>query len=371
MIRAYNPILHFEYKDGEPISGGWLYTFVAGTNTPVATYANAEGTAMNPTQILLNDRGECSVFLDPDVNYKFRVMTPDKMDVVQEADNVNALCEKGSAGAVGPRGPQGPKGEKGDKGDTGATGPQGPKGETGATGPKGDKGDNGDNGTPGPKGQKGDTGATGPQGPKGDTGEQGPKGDKGDTGATGLQGPKGDTGEQGPKGDKGDKGDTGATGPQGPKGDKGDKGDAGTISYCHVSGGANDLPINKTDYIVLSMPSNIVTKSDDITNGSAWLSIPCGVWAISFTVSIMNTVVSDTMDELSVSILDNTGNVAITGRAHVVYYDSSLTNDVRFDFPTTIFKIDTSKSIGVCAIVVNGTGTYYARTRCVDIFKIR
>lgn len=119
-VRAYNPVLHFEDDKGHPLAGGWLYTFIAGTNTPVATAKNESGSSMNPVKILLDSRGECEAWLDPSVKYKFEVwnsnMTwhqvkdnisapgvvsmPDTKDVVVEGDGILTFVAKTEVGGV-------------------------------------------------------------------------------------------------------------------------------------------------------------------------------------------------------------------------------------------------------------------------------
>ena len=66
-VRAYNPVLQFEDVKGHPLANGWLYTFIAGTNTPIATAKNESGSSMNPVKINLDSRGECEAWLDPSI----------------------------------------------------------------------------------------------------------------------------------------------------------------------------------------------------------------------------------------------------------------------------------------------------------------
>jgi parallel beta-helix repeat protein len=47
---------------GLPLVGGMLYTYDAGTNTPRATYADAAGTTPNTNPVILDARGEATVF---------------------------------------------------------------------------------------------------------------------------------------------------------------------------------------------------------------------------------------------------------------------------------------------------------------------
>ena len=72
LYRAFEPVLHFDDDKGNPLAGGWLCTFLAGTDIPVATYKDNTGT-LNETEIELDGRGECVVFLDNTKEYKFKL----------------------------------------------------------------------------------------------------------------------------------------------------------------------------------------------------------------------------------------------------------------------------------------------------------
>lgn len=50
--------------------GGQLFTYAAGTNTPIVTWQDAGATIPNTNPIILNSLGECTVFLAPNVGYK-------------------------------------------------------------------------------------------------------------------------------------------------------------------------------------------------------------------------------------------------------------------------------------------------------------
>ena len=55
---------------GNPLYLGQLTTFAAGTTNPIATYKDSTGT-LNSNPIILNARGECDLWLLPNVAYKF------------------------------------------------------------------------------------------------------------------------------------------------------------------------------------------------------------------------------------------------------------------------------------------------------------
>ena len=63
------PVQKFFANDGTPLAYGLLNTYAAGTTTPIATYKDSVGT-VNTNPITLNARGECSLWLTPNVGYK-------------------------------------------------------------------------------------------------------------------------------------------------------------------------------------------------------------------------------------------------------------------------------------------------------------
>jgi len=54
---APNPHPQFLNASGAPLAGGFLYTYAAGTTTPLNTYIDATGTIQNPDPILLDSTG--------------------------------------------------------------------------------------------------------------------------------------------------------------------------------------------------------------------------------------------------------------------------------------------------------------------------
>jgi hypothetical protein len=63
----------FFTNSGTPLSGGLLYTYSAGTTTPLATYTTAAGTTANSNPIVLNSAGrlDSEVWLTSTLTYKF------------------------------------------------------------------------------------------------------------------------------------------------------------------------------------------------------------------------------------------------------------------------------------------------------------
>jgi len=83
------PVLKFTASDGSPLAGGLLSTFIAGTSTPSATYADSIGTE-NTNPIVLDSNGECTIFVDPTVSYKFNLTDSDGAQIQNyPKDNIN------------------------------------------------------------------------------------------------------------------------------------------------------------------------------------------------------------------------------------------------------------------------------------------
>jgi len=81
------PKLQFFTANGVPLSGGKLYTYAAGTTTPLASYTDASGATPNANPVILNSRGETSVWL-ANANYKFKLT--DSTDVeIWTVDNLD------------------------------------------------------------------------------------------------------------------------------------------------------------------------------------------------------------------------------------------------------------------------------------------
>ena len=90
-------------NNGYQLSGGKLYSYIAGTTTPTPTYptkADADAaTNANTNPIILDSRGEASVY--PVITTKFVLTTADDV-VIWTVDNVPS-----TTGATGPAGPAG------------------------------------------------------------------------------------------------------------------------------------------------------------------------------------------------------------------------------------------------------------------------
>lgn len=81
------PIQSYEDSNGHPLNGGQLFTYAAGTTTPKATYQDAAGTIPNTNPIILNERGEATLYGSG--NYRF-VLKNSFGAPIWDRDNVNA-----------------------------------------------------------------------------------------------------------------------------------------------------------------------------------------------------------------------------------------------------------------------------------------
>ena len=76
-------------SDGNPLVGGKIYTYAAGTTTPLATYTDAGGLTANTNPIILNSLGQANIWLAPSSSYKFSVYTSADV-LLYTVDNITA-----------------------------------------------------------------------------------------------------------------------------------------------------------------------------------------------------------------------------------------------------------------------------------------
>jgi hypothetical protein len=81
------PKLQFFDLNGAPLSGGLLYTYAAGTTTPLASYTDSTGLIANTNPIVLDSRGEANVWLSGAI-YKFALYTSASV-LIWTVDNIN------------------------------------------------------------------------------------------------------------------------------------------------------------------------------------------------------------------------------------------------------------------------------------------
>jgi hypothetical protein len=81
------PKLQFFDANGNPLVGGKLYTYAAGTTTPLSTYTTSGGGTANTNPVILDSRGEASVWLS-NALYKFR-LTSATDEAIWTIDNLD------------------------------------------------------------------------------------------------------------------------------------------------------------------------------------------------------------------------------------------------------------------------------------------
>ena len=59
------PVMQWLDDDGKPLAGGFVYTFAAGTTTPLATYFDSAGAVPHTNPIVLDAEGKATIFLLP------------------------------------------------------------------------------------------------------------------------------------------------------------------------------------------------------------------------------------------------------------------------------------------------------------------
>lgn len=81
-MAALTPVPKIQFFDanGHPLAGGKLYSYAAGTTTPLVTYTDQAATSANTNPVILDARGEASVWLGTGP-YKLRLTTATDVDI--------------------------------------------------------------------------------------------------------------------------------------------------------------------------------------------------------------------------------------------------------------------------------------------------
>lgn len=98
---VFLPMVKFRAFDGngDPLSGGLVYTYVAGTTTPLATYSDQEVTP-NTNPVVLDSNGEADIILAAASTYK--IVLKDSAGVTQwTVDNVSGSVGSGGSSSGG------------------------------------------------------------------------------------------------------------------------------------------------------------------------------------------------------------------------------------------------------------------------------
>lgn len=89
-MATLGPVPKAQFLDaaGQPLVGGKVWTYTAGTTTPLTTYTDSTGTTENTNPVILDSRGEAAIWFAESVLYK--VMLTDADDVeIYTVDNLS------------------------------------------------------------------------------------------------------------------------------------------------------------------------------------------------------------------------------------------------------------------------------------------
>lgn len=82
-----SPQFYFTDDDGNPLADGRVWTYIATTTTPTATWQNEALSSLNANPIQLDAAGKCTVWVDSAILYKFAVYSADG-DLITTIDNI-------------------------------------------------------------------------------------------------------------------------------------------------------------------------------------------------------------------------------------------------------------------------------------------
>lgn len=79
-VLSPQPKMQFTTAAGVPLSGGKVFTYIAGTTTPQATFTDYTGATPNPNPVILDSRGEANIWLGG-ATYKFRLTDANEVEI--------------------------------------------------------------------------------------------------------------------------------------------------------------------------------------------------------------------------------------------------------------------------------------------------
>ena len=86
-VLSPSPKAQFLDASGAPLVGGKVYTYAAGTTTPLATYTTGAGIALNTNPVILDSRGEANIWYATGTSYKV-VLTDSADATIWTVDNI-------------------------------------------------------------------------------------------------------------------------------------------------------------------------------------------------------------------------------------------------------------------------------------------
>lgn len=79
-VLSPQPKMQFTTAAGVPLSGGKLYTYIAGTTTPQATFTDSTNATPNTNPVILDSRGEANIWLGA-ATYKFKLTDANDVEI--------------------------------------------------------------------------------------------------------------------------------------------------------------------------------------------------------------------------------------------------------------------------------------------------
>lgn len=95
------PIFQSFLPNGAFNVGGKVFTFIAGTSTPQATFTDASGAVQNTNPIILNSLGQASIWLNPALTYKY-VVQDSFGNPLYTTDNISGALSTSGPIVIGP-----------------------------------------------------------------------------------------------------------------------------------------------------------------------------------------------------------------------------------------------------------------------------
>jgi hypothetical protein len=86
------PKQQFLDANGNPLAGGKVYTYAAGTTTPLVTYTDEGGTTPNSNPVILDSRGEAAIWLGV-ASYKLKLTTSTDVEIWTVDNIISANSE--------------------------------------------------------------------------------------------------------------------------------------------------------------------------------------------------------------------------------------------------------------------------------------
>jgi len=88
------PIRYFYDTSGQPLAGGKIYTYVAGSSTPKKTYTDASGETPHANPIELLSDGSAAIWMDTDSSYKLVIKDADDTQIGNAIDTVEPTVSR-------------------------------------------------------------------------------------------------------------------------------------------------------------------------------------------------------------------------------------------------------------------------------------